>query len=113
VIVVSEDPQPGATPETPPSADPGQDFTLEAGPRLSDMVAGHLSDQARQMAQAVRAGRVANADGEPGVRDLTPLRELFAELAEELRKVRPRERIARVLRQAADMIDPADAGPLR
>jgi hypothetical protein len=70
------------------------------------MVVGHLADQARQMAQVVRAGRVANADGEPGVRDLTPLRDLLAELVEELRNVRPRERIARALRQAADVIDP-------
>ena len=58
------------------------------------------------MAQAARAGRVANADGEPGMRDLTPLRDLLAELAEELQKVRPRERIARALRAAADAIDP-------
>jgi hypothetical protein len=49
---------------------------------------------------------VANTSGEPGVLDLTPLRELVSELAEELRQVRPRERIARVLRQAADIIDP-------
>jgi hypothetical protein len=70
------------------------------------MVAGHLADQARQMAQAARAGRVASTGGEPGVRDLTPLRDLFAELVEELQNVRPRERIARALRQAADIIDP-------
>ena len=38
--------------------------------------------------------------------DLTPLRELFPELVEELRKVRLRERIARAVRQAADIIDP-------
>jgi hypothetical protein len=38
--------------------------------------------------------------------DLTPLRELFAELMQEARKVRPRERTAYALRQAADRIDP-------
>ena len=38
--------------------------------------------------------------------DLTPLRELLPELAGELRKARPRERIARALRQAAGIIDP-------
>jgi hypothetical protein len=38
--------------------------------------------------------------------DLTPLRELLSDLAEEARKVSPRERIARALRQAADIIDP-------
>jgi hypothetical protein len=70
------------------------------------MVAGHLADQARQTAHAARAGRVANADGEPGVRDLTPLRDLLAELVEELQKLKARERIAQALRQAADAIDP-------
>jgi hypothetical protein len=49
---------------------------------------------------------VANTDGEPGVLDLTPLRELVSDLTEELRKAGPRERIARALRQAADVIDP-------
>jgi hypothetical protein len=38
--------------------------------------------------------------------DLTPLRDLLSDLVEEARKVRPRERIARALRQAADVIDP-------
>ena len=79
---------------------------MPAPSRVGSMVAGHLADQARQMAQAARAGRVANAGGEPGVRDLTPLHDLLAELAEELQKVRLRERIARALRQAADAIDP-------
>ena len=103
---MSEDPQPGAAPEMPVSPDAGQDASLPARSRLSGMVAGHLADQARQMAQAARAGRVASTDGEPGVRDMTPLRDLFAELVEELQQVRPRERIARALRQAADIIDP-------
>ena len=99
---MSEDPQPDATPEMPASPD----VSLPARSRVSDMVVGHLTDQARQMAQAARAGRVASTDGEPGVRDMTPLRDLFAELVEELQQVRPRERIARALRQAADIIDP-------
>ena len=76
------------------------------GTRLSDKVASRLGDQARRTAQAARARRVTNTGGEPGVLDLTPLRELVSELAEELRKVTPRERIARALRQAADIIDP-------
>jgi hypothetical protein len=33
------------------------------------------------------------------------LRELLSELVEEVRKLRPRERIASALRQAADIID--------
>jgi hypothetical protein len=49
---------------------------------------------------------VVSADGQPGVADLTPLRELLSDLVEEVRKVRPRERIARALRQAADIINP-------
>jgi hypothetical protein len=99
---VSEDLQPSATPDPPA----GHDVDLAEGTRLSDIVVGHLADQARRTAKAARAGRVTNAGGEPGVLDLTPLRELLPELADELRKVRPRERIARALRQAADIIDP-------
>ena len=79
---------------------------MPARSRVGGMVAGHLADQARQTAQAVRAGRVASTESEPGVRDLTPLRDLLAELTEELQNVRLRERIARALRQAADAIDP-------
>jgi hypothetical protein len=106
VIRVSEDAQPGATPDTPTDPHVGQDVGLAGGTRLTDIVVGRITDQARRTAKAARAGRVANADGEPGVLDLTPLRELLPELVEELRKVRPRERIARALRQAADIIDP-------
>jgi len=114
VIAVSEDPQADVTPDTQPGTGPGtpaspqtgQDVTLAGGTRLSDLVAGRLAGQARQTAQAARARRVSTTSGEPGVLDLTPLRELASELAEELRAVRPRERIARALRQAADMIDP-------
>jgi len=100
------DTQPGAVPGTPASPQTGQEVTLAGGTRLSGLVAGRLTDQARQTTQAVRDRRVSNTGGEPGALDLTPLRELASELAEELRAVRPRERIARALRQAADMIDP-------
>lgn len=48
---------------------------------------------------------MVNANGEPGVLDLTPLRELLSELAEELGKLGLRDGIARALRQAADIID--------
>ena len=91
---------PDVSPDVVPDVSPTQ------GTRLTDIVVGRVTDQARRTAKAARAGRVANAGGEPGVLDLTPLRELVPELAEELRKVRPRERIARALRQAADIIDP-------
>ncbi len=103
---MSEDPQPSATPDTPASPHDGQDVSLADGTRITDIVVGRIADQARRTAKAARAGRVANAGGEPGVLDLTPLRELLPELVEELRKVRPRERIAHALRQAADIIDP-------
>ena len=103
---VTPDTQPGAAADTPASPDKGNDVALAEGTRLSDLVASRLADQARRTAQAARARRVANTGGEPGVLDLTPLRELVSELTEELRKVGPRERIARALRQAADIIDP-------
>jgi hypothetical protein len=114
---VSEDPQPGPSSATPPSPDPGQDVTsarpdpgqdvtLARGTRLGDIVVGHLTDQVRLTTQSARARRVGSTDGQPGMTDLTPMRELLADLVEEARKVRPRERIARALRQAADIIDP-------
>jgi hypothetical protein len=106
VIRVSEDPQPSATPDTPADPHVGQDVRLAEGTRLTDIVVSRIADQARRTAKAARSRRVANAGGEPGVLDLTPLRELLPEVVEELRKVRPRERIARALRQAADIIDP-------
>jgi|ERR671937_1471469 hypothetical protein len=103
---MSEDPQPGASPDTPVSPAAGQDVELARQRRLSDIVVGHLADQARRTAQGARARRVTSAPGQPGMADLTPLRELFSDLVKEARKVRPRERTARALRQAADRIDP-------
>ena len=101
---MSEDPQPGASPDTQAS----QDVSLAGATRLSDRVAGHLADQARLTAQGAKARRVTSTDGQPAMADLTPLRDLLSDLVEEARKVRPRERIARALRQAADVIDPPD-----
>lgn len=103
-----EDPLSPATPD--PTAGPDGDLdrdnvSLAGGPRLTGTIAGHLADQARLTASAARAGRVVNANGEPGVLDLTPLRELLSELAEELGKLGLRDGIARALRQAADIID--------
>lgn len=102
MAAVSEDPQPGASPDTPVS----QDASLARTTRLSDIVTGRLADQARRTAQGARARRVTSAGGQPGMADLTPMRELLSDLVTEARKVRPRERIARALRQAADIIDP-------
>jgi hypothetical protein len=106
VIVVPEDP-PRETPDTPASPDVA--LSGDAGPadgtRLSEAIVGHLTDQARRTADAAKARRVVNTDGEPGVLDLTPLRELLSELVTELGKLRLRDRIARALRQAADIID--------
>jgi hypothetical protein len=56
--------------------------------------------------QDAKARRVASTDGQPGMADLTPLRELLSDLVDEVRKVRLRERIARALRDAADIINP-------
>ncbi len=109
VIPVPEDPPPGSTPDalTGPDADLDSDGVSRAdGTRLTGAIVGRITDQARRTASAAKARRVVNSDGEPGVLDLTPLRELLSELAEELQKVRLRDRIASALRQAADIIDP-------
>jgi len=95
VVAVSEDLQPDAGPTPPVIPDISPDVQLASPARLTDRVVSRLSDQARLTAQ-------------PGMADLTPLRELLSELMEEARRVRPRERIARALRQAADIIDPPD-----
>ena len=108
-----EDPPPPFTPDTPadPDVDLGRDDDrLADGTRLTDTIVGHITDQARRTANAAKAGRVVNAGGEPGVLDLTPLRELLSDLVEELQKMRLRDRIARALRQAADIIDPQTPG---
>jgi hypothetical protein len=107
VIAVSEDPPPQDTPDTPatPAAGPGRDAGLPDGARITGAIAGRLTDQARQAASAAKARRVVNEDGEPGMLDLTPMRELLAELMEELSRLRLRDRIAQTLRQAADIID--------
>ena len=95
VIAVSENPAP-VPPDPPGSVDVG---------RLTGTAVGRIYDQARRTASAARAGRVTNTDGEPGVLDLTPMRELLAELMDELAQLRLRDRIANALRQAADIID--------
>ena len=106
VVAVPEDSQAGAVPDMPATPDIGQDVSLAKTTRLSDKVTGHLADQARLTAQGAKARRVTSTDGQPGMADLTPLRELLADLVDEARRVKPRERIARALRQAADIIDP-------
>jgi hypothetical protein len=105
---VPENPPPDGTPGAPAGPDANinrADVRMVDGTRLTGTVVGHISDQARRTASAARAGRVVNAGGEPGVLDLTPLRELLSELVEELQKVRLRDRVASALRQAADVID--------
>lgn len=103
-----EHPPPRVTPGTPigPGVDRDRDdVKLFDGIRLTETIIGHIADQARHTTKAAMAGRVVSGDGEPGVLDLTPLRDLLSELMEELRQVRPRDRIARALRQVADIID--------
>jgi hypothetical protein len=109
MIVVPEDLPPSGTPDTPSSSgvNPNsQDLKLTDATRLTETIVGHLTEQASQTANAARAGRLTNGEDEPGVLDLTPLRELLAELVQELQRLRPRDRIAWALRQAADIIDP-------
>jgi hypothetical protein len=112
VILVPEDPPPvGALGATGPDVDLDRnDVRLADGTRLPGTIVGHLTDQARRTANAAKAGRVVNAGDEPGVLDLTPLRELLSELVEELHKVRLRDRVASALRQAADIIDSQTPG---
>ena len=105
---MSEDLQPDAGPNPPVIPDVIPDVQPASPARLTDRVVSRLSDQARLTAQGAKARRVTSTDGQPGMADLTPLRELLSDLMEEARRVRPRERIARALRQAADMIDPPD-----
>lgn len=108
---MAEDPSPLVSPDGPaaPVADPGNGGAgLPDAARLTGSVVGRVTEQARQTASAAKARRVVNGDGEPGVLDLTPLRELLAELVEELGKLRVRTRIGRALRQAANIIDPGE-----
>ncbi len=99
---------PDGTPDAPasPDADSSRDGAAPSdGTRITGTIVSHISDQARRTTEAAKARRVTNADGEPGVLDLTPLRELLAELVEELGKLRLRDRVANALRQAADIIE--------
>ena len=106
---MSEDPLPPTSPDGPtgPATHSGQNGAgLPDGARLAQSVVGRLTEQARPTADAARARRVTNDADDPGVLDLTPLRELLGELIEELGKLRLRTRIGHSLRQAADIIDP-------
>jgi hypothetical protein len=85
-------------PDPPPSS-------MDVGRRLAGTAVGRIADQARQTTDAAKAGRVVNTDGEPGMLDLTPLRDLLAEFVDELSKLRLRDRLAAALRQAADIIE--------
>ncbi|HXZ74498.1 MAG TPA: hypothetical protein VEH31_27030 [Streptosporangiaceae bacterium] len=99
---------PDTAPDTPPGPDAdasGGSAKPSDGTRITGTIVSHISDQARRTTEAAKARRVVNADGEPGVLDLTPLRELLAELMEELSRLRLRDRVANALRQAADIID--------
>jgi hypothetical protein len=107
--LVSEDLPPSSTPDK--TGSPGvntdhQDLRLADATRLTETIVGRITEQARSTASAAKAGRLTNGEDEPGVLDLTPLRELLAELAQELQRLRPRERLGWALRQAADIVDP-------
>jgi hypothetical protein len=107
VITVPEDPA-DAAPDTPAGLDAdasGGSAKPSDGARITGTIVSHFSDQARRTTEAAKARRVVNTDGEPGVLDMTPLRELLAELMDELSKLRLRDRVANALRQAADIIE--------
>jgi hypothetical protein len=110
---VSEPSSPDVSPEssTSPADNLGRDVQLADGTRLTETIKGRLTDQARRTASAAKARRVKNSDTEPGVLDLTPLRELLTELMEELEKLKLRDRVAQALRQAADVIDTQTPNP--
>ncbi|HEY1347274.1 MAG TPA: hypothetical protein VGF54_19985 [Streptosporangiaceae bacterium] len=102
-----EDPA-DAAPDTPAGLDAdasGGSAKPSDGARITGTIVSHFSDQARRTTEAAKARRVVNTDGEPGVLDMTPLRELLAELMDELSKLRLRDRVASALRQAADIIE--------
>jgi hypothetical protein len=109
MIVVSEDMPSSGAPAAPGDSGVNSsrpDLRLADATRVTGTIVGHLTEQARSTANAAKAGRLTNGEDEPGVLDVTHLRELLAELGQELQKLRTRERIAWALRQAADMIDP-------
>ena len=112
MIVVSEDLPPSGTPATPGNSGNSnrQDLRLADATRLTEAIVGHITEQARSTANAAKAGRLTNGEDEPGVLDVTPLRELLTELGQELQRLRTRQRIAWALRQEADMIDPQTPG---
>ena len=100
-----EQPPHATPPATPrPEADSAR-LRFSDPARVTGAVVGHLADQARSTASAAKAGRVRNSGDDPGLMDLTPLRELLADLVEELSQLRLRDRVAEALRQAADVID--------
>jgi hypothetical protein len=105
---VSEDSPPPSTADTPAGepADLTRDGLRLPDGSLTGVVVGRLADQARQTVSAARARRLRSDETEPGVLDLTPLREVLGELADALSKLRLRDRTAHALRAAADMIDP-------
>ena len=96
---------------TGPADDLNRDIQLANGTHLTENIKGRLADQARRTASAAKARRVKSTNTEPGVLDLTPLRELLTELMEELEKLRLRDRVAQALRQAADVIDTHTPSP--
>ncbi len=78
-----------------------EDARLADGSRLTGAVAGLLVEQIRQV-----AGRLPRPDLSGAPRpELRPLPELLGELVADLRELRPRDRLAKGLRQLADAIE--------
>lgn len=85
-----------------PDADPGRkDTQLAHGARLTGTIAGLIVEQIRQT-----TGRLPRPDLSGAQRpELTPLPEVLGELVTDLRKIRPRDRLAASLRQLAGAIE--------
>jgi hypothetical protein len=115
MITVSENTSSPATPDPPAGPDGGLNHAgvsvADGTTRLAGTIVGHVTDQARRTASAAKARRVKSTNSEPGVLDLTPLRQLVSEFVEELENLRLRDRVARALRQAADIIDTRTPNP--
>ena len=97
-----ESPRVGDDPPHEPDVDLDRRNTrLADGARLTGTIAGLISKQIRQAARSLPRPDVSG----PPRPDLRPLSELCGKLAEDLRELRPRDRLAETLRQLANAIE--------
>ena len=95
-------PRVGDDPPLGPDIDLDRRYTrLAGGARLTGTIAGLIVKQIRQAARSLPRPDVSG----PPRPDLRPLSELCGKLAEDLRELRPRDRLAETLRQLANAIE--------